>query len=205
MKRTKSREKIGRNDLCWCGSGKKYKKCHLGREDKKPIAPWQTDQEFKRLLEQRQCLAPGPWKHNCSPQISRAHTVPRSGSLARIARDGHVYAYQLSLQELQKTGGTVKPQLVGINRASTFTGFCSEHGRSIFAPWKQWRSRRHLSNASYCAIGLSVVNSSLNRNWLLCWNTLGSGIAENMCITNTHFKISSQDSILVTLQRLRIW
>ena len=21
-------EKIGRNDLCWCGSGKKYKKCH---------------------------------------------------------------------------------------------------------------------------------------------------------------------------------
>ncbi|MGB2852370.1 MAG: SEC-C metal-binding domain-containing protein, partial [Solirubrobacterales bacterium] len=21
-------EKIGRNDPCWCGSGKKYKKCH---------------------------------------------------------------------------------------------------------------------------------------------------------------------------------
>jgi preprotein translocase subunit SecA len=20
--------KLGRNDLCWCGSGKKYKKCH---------------------------------------------------------------------------------------------------------------------------------------------------------------------------------
>jgi uncharacterized protein YecA (UPF0149 family) len=24
--------KIGRNDPCWCGSGKKYKKCHLGRD-----------------------------------------------------------------------------------------------------------------------------------------------------------------------------
>jgi hypothetical protein len=23
---------LGRNDTCWCGSGKKYKKCHL-RED----------------------------------------------------------------------------------------------------------------------------------------------------------------------------
>ena len=23
-----------RNDICWCGSGKKYKKCHLGIEDK---------------------------------------------------------------------------------------------------------------------------------------------------------------------------
>jgi preprotein translocase subunit SecA len=21
-------EQIGRNDPCWCGSGKKYKKCH---------------------------------------------------------------------------------------------------------------------------------------------------------------------------------
>ncbi|HFT8046801.1 TPA: SEC-C metal-binding domain-containing protein [Klebsiella pneumoniae] len=27
--------KIGRNDSCWCGSGKKYKKCHLGREKEK--------------------------------------------------------------------------------------------------------------------------------------------------------------------------
>ena len=25
--------KIGRNDLCPCGSGKKFKKCHMGRED----------------------------------------------------------------------------------------------------------------------------------------------------------------------------
>jgi uncharacterized protein YecA (UPF0149 family) len=25
---TRSGPKIGRNDPCWCGSGKKYKKCH---------------------------------------------------------------------------------------------------------------------------------------------------------------------------------
>jgi len=25
---TTDREKIGRNDPCWCGSGKKFKKCH---------------------------------------------------------------------------------------------------------------------------------------------------------------------------------
>ncbi|EPY4057442.1 SEC-C metal-binding domain-containing protein [Klebsiella variicola] len=29
--------KIGRNDSCWCGSGKKYKRCHLGREREKNI------------------------------------------------------------------------------------------------------------------------------------------------------------------------
>ncbi len=26
--------KPGRNDVCWCGSGKKYKKCHLGFDEK---------------------------------------------------------------------------------------------------------------------------------------------------------------------------
>jgi len=25
--------KPGRNDVCWCGSGKKYKKCHLPEDD----------------------------------------------------------------------------------------------------------------------------------------------------------------------------
>jgi preprotein translocase subunit SecA len=25
---TSEHEKLGRNDPCWCGSGKKFKKCH---------------------------------------------------------------------------------------------------------------------------------------------------------------------------------
>ena len=31
----KGQEKVvlGRNDLCWCGSGKKYKKCHLPKDE----------------------------------------------------------------------------------------------------------------------------------------------------------------------------
>jgi hypothetical protein len=24
---------LGRNDLCWCGSGKKYKRCHLPKDE----------------------------------------------------------------------------------------------------------------------------------------------------------------------------
>jgi preprotein translocase subunit SecA len=27
-RRLEENEKIGRNDPCWCGSGKKFKKCH---------------------------------------------------------------------------------------------------------------------------------------------------------------------------------
>src|SRR5574337_908214 len=30
--RPQSRNDLGRNDPCWCGSGRKYKKCHLGHE-----------------------------------------------------------------------------------------------------------------------------------------------------------------------------
>ncbi|MDH4231579.1 MAG: SEC-C metal-binding domain-containing protein [Nitrospirota bacterium] len=29
------KRETGRNELCWCGSGKKYKKCHLMEDDRK--------------------------------------------------------------------------------------------------------------------------------------------------------------------------
>ena len=29
---------LGRNDLCWCGSGRKYKACHLSTDDRKRAA-----------------------------------------------------------------------------------------------------------------------------------------------------------------------
>lgn len=32
-----SHDKVGRNDPCWCGSGKKYKRCHLESDLKKQI------------------------------------------------------------------------------------------------------------------------------------------------------------------------
>jgi len=28
QRQVSDRDKVGRNDPCWCGSGKKYKKCH---------------------------------------------------------------------------------------------------------------------------------------------------------------------------------
>jgi hypothetical protein len=33
-----SAAKPGRNDDCWCGSGRKYKKCHLPEDEKKAAA-----------------------------------------------------------------------------------------------------------------------------------------------------------------------
>jgi hypothetical protein len=33
---------VGRNDLCWCGSGRKYKRCHLDADRRKAQAQQRT-------------------------------------------------------------------------------------------------------------------------------------------------------------------
>jgi preprotein translocase subunit SecA len=32
--RKTAKDKIGRNDPCWCGSGKKYKQCHMKQDER---------------------------------------------------------------------------------------------------------------------------------------------------------------------------
>ena len=126
-------KKLGRNDLCWCGSGLKYKKCHLNREKQEPLNIWEVAEEHRRLFSTKDCLAPDAMKVDCSGTIVKAHTVPRSGSLQQIARNGHVYSFIPSLENMIKYQGRLQPELTHINRASTFTGFCSQHDNTIFS------------------------------------------------------------------------
>ena len=125
---------IGRNDPCWCGSGRKFKRCHLDREKQEPVPSWEAEAELRKAFSTKTCSAPSTWRSQCSKQISKAHTVPKSGSLERIARAGHVYSFAPNVSSLSKNEGILVPELVGINRASTFTGFCSRHDDAIFAP-----------------------------------------------------------------------
>lgn len=41
-------QKLGRNDPCWCGSGKKYKKCHLGSDRAGRTSPPAAEQGPRR-------------------------------------------------------------------------------------------------------------------------------------------------------------
>ena len=52
--------KLGRNDHCWCGSGKKYKACHMAMDEK------------IESYELRGCIVP---RHDIlkTPEIGRAH------------------------------------------------------------------------------------------------------------------------------------
>ena len=68
----------------------------------------------------------------CSSKIVSAHTISRSAALARIARDGHVYGVLSSFSRLEQNAGRFALELVGINKLSTFDGFCSAHDNQLF-------------------------------------------------------------------------
>lgn len=125
-----------RNKDCWCGSGKKFKNCHLGREQEKPLELWQAELAMKQSFGKKFCSCPDLMKNECEGKIINAHTVSKSSSLKTIARDGHVYGIDASVNQLSNNGGIYKPKLLGINKASTFTGFCSHHDSKLFSPFE---------------------------------------------------------------------
>ena len=135
------KKKSGRNDPCWCGSGKKYKKCHLGREQQNPLPHWEIGKQFREAFNCETCSCPEGTKAECSGFIVKAHTVSRSASLKQIARDGHVYQITSNFISLKNNSVPLEPKLIGTNRASTFMGFCRKHDNEIFAPIEKQQFR----------------------------------------------------------------
>lgn len=123
-----------RNHPCWCGSGKKLKKCHYRRDEEKPLPVSDALAGFKRAHRPRKCLHPEASEERCSGQVISSHSIQRQGSLAHIAARGHVLGFTPEFGQLKKTGGRIEPRRLGLKKASTFPGFCSSHDRSTFAP-----------------------------------------------------------------------
>jgi hypothetical protein len=126
-------KKIGRNEPCWCGSGKKFKYCHQNRDKEKPIQQQEVREALKKAFNKKCCLHPQANSNVCRGGIVRAHTIQRSGGLKRIAKEGHVYRCLVE-SNLHKPLEGFQPKLVGIRNASTFTGFCARHDDEAFAP-----------------------------------------------------------------------
>lgn len=123
---------IGRNDPCWCLSGKKYKKCHLDRDKQIPIDRAELERHGKQ--REKKCSAFDLQDGLCSGSIIQAHTISKSGSLKTISESGHVMGTKPSLAQLIKNNGKLTLSKVGINQASTFSGFCSYHDKELFSP-----------------------------------------------------------------------
>ena len=135
-RRTRKKHNPGRNDRCFCGSGKKYKQCHLGREKQPKLGRHEANSRYAKLSQKGQCLHPDAGTTTCSRGIIRAHSIQRNGGLTHIARDGHVFNLLIHSSKLARKHQelTDEPHKVGIREASTFRGFCSVHDNELFAP-----------------------------------------------------------------------
>lgn len=126
--------KIGRNEKCWCGSDKKFKHCHYGRDQNTPISKGEAIGQSKKIGTRKCCYVPNEMKHECSKKIINAHTVSKSGSLQEIADESnHVLGLKIDLPNLFKNKGKLTPEKIGVNQASTFKGFCSTHDKRLFS------------------------------------------------------------------------
>ncbi len=65
-------------------------------------------------------------------EIINAHSIQRALSLSTIACDGHVCRITADFGTLKKNKGKLTCQKIGINKASTFLGFCKKHDNEIF-------------------------------------------------------------------------
>jgi hypothetical protein len=115
---------------CWCGSGKKWKWCHKGRQDMPPANINQLLNEMFQETRKGLCLHPDA-PTGCG-QMIKAHTVQRGGGLTEIAEKQHVLSPKDGVRRLAQTDGRLQPVSVGINNASTFMGFCDVHDGAMF-------------------------------------------------------------------------
>lgn len=145
---SKKNKKIGRNDLCYCGSNIKYKKCHLNRH----LQPEVTEGEVKGFASKQRvaktCFHSSVDGANCGGKIIKAHTVSKSGSLRSIARNGKVYNFKPDINSLFKNNGKFECQEVGIGQASTFPGFCAYHDKQLFSPVEDQEFEASVYNAT---------------------------------------------------------
>ena len=125
----RKKSKLGRNDPCWCGSGKKFKKCHLDKEREKPLPLPAAAGVVRKAFQQRMCLHPEASADACGKVIS-AHTIQRQGALSRLVdATGHCLTFYPAFAQKGQ-----EPQRRGWREASTFTGFCDQHDGKTFAP-----------------------------------------------------------------------
>ncbi|MGO2712458.1 SEC-C metal-binding domain-containing protein [Pseudomonas helleri] len=63
---------LGRNDPCWCKSGKKYKNCHLNMQSLPSVKPHVVTQALSSLNRTKTCSVPDSLRHECSSKIIKA-------------------------------------------------------------------------------------------------------------------------------------
>jgi len=131
MPRDAQGEKRGRNDPCWCSSGRKFKHCHLNRSAEEPTSASEALKGFFSSFKHKECSCPVDWKHQCTGDIVRAHSLSRRSALGVVTEAGHVFSLVPDWGQLFHKDKFVF-KLKSAKEASTFTGFCGYHDNNIF-------------------------------------------------------------------------
>ena len=129
--------KIGRNELCWCGSGKKFKKCHLDRDKQDKLPQSTAMAALQDTSSVATCSCPTELKGECRGAPIRSHSLAKSLGLRAMSVRGHVLGLKHDLQTLKKTRGQAEIGEIGINKATVFPGFCSYHDNNLFKALEQ--------------------------------------------------------------------
>lgn len=125
----------GRNEPCWCGSGKKFKKCHYVREFEATTSAFDFDKVSRRRWQAGNCLHPMASSEGCAGRAIQSHTLQRNGGLAKLAdASNHVLTTKFNFDAIAKAQGNPGPVRIGLRKASTFPGFCSKHDAEFFGP-----------------------------------------------------------------------
>jgi hypothetical protein len=67
-------------------------------------------------------------------EIIKAHSIQKNRSLSAIANKGHVYRISAHIGSLKRNKGRLTYKKCGINKVSTFLGFCKSHDNELFEP-----------------------------------------------------------------------
>lgn len=126
------------NKPCWCGSGKKYKRCHLNRANEDPVRPQEIIEAKREAFGKKYCLHPKANEGECKGDIVKAHTIQRNGGLSRIARKGQVYSFLQNAFPKNGDFENIEAKPRGVGLASTFTGFCGFHDNIVFEPIEKY-------------------------------------------------------------------
>lgn len=145
-------KKIGRNDQCWCGSGKKYKHCHLNREKEQTLPYKAIASQMAGRNKLEICLHPNANPNSCDEIIS-AHTLQRSRVLKSIINKSNKVG-TFYPPECDEYGSFIIHE-IGWKKASVFPGFCKKHDESTFAELEKsdfTGSKKEIFLISYRAI-----------------------------------------------------
>ena len=168
-------KKLGRNDACWCGSGKKYKACHMAMDEKIESYELQghivPQHDILKTPEQLQGIRESS-KLNIAilDEIERQIRIGMSTEeIDKIVRDmtkemGGIAA-PLGYDGFPKSVCTSINEVVTVDVSTIYTGYCSDSSRMFMLGNVPEETRKLVRVARECIdVGLEQVKP---------WNFLG--------------------------------